>query len=124
MKQFSYTIQGEHGLHARCAGKLVQKAQNFTSNISIEYNQRIENLKRLFTITCLGISKGDFVTVKVEGNDETEAANVLENYFKENFKTKSTSDTVVLFDLFAQKNRNKHNLFRLELMGGVEPPTY
>ena len=78
MKQFSYTIQGEHGLHARCAGKLVQKAQNFTSNISIEY------LKRLFTITCLGISKGDFVTVKVEGNDETEAANVLENYFKEN----------------------------------------
>ena len=84
MKQFSYTIQGEHGLHARCAGKLVQKAQNFTSNISIEYNQRIENLKRLFTITCLGISKGDFVTVKVEGNDETEAANVLENYFKEN----------------------------------------
>ena len=76
MKQFSYTIQGEHGLHARCAGKLVQKAQNFTSNISIEYNQRIE--------TCLGISKGDFVTVKVEGNDETEAANVLENYFKEN----------------------------------------
>jgi len=76
MKQFSYTIQGEHGLHARCAGKLVQKAQNFTSNISIEYNQRIENLKRLF--------KGDFVTVKVEGNDETEAANVLENYFKEN----------------------------------------
>ena len=82
MKQFSYTIQGEHGLHARCAGKLVQKAQNFTSNISIEYNQRIENLKRLFTITCLGISKGDFVTVKVEGNDETEAANALENYFK------------------------------------------
>ena len=29
-----------------------------------------------------------------------------------------------LFDFFAQKNRNKHNLFRLELMGGVEPPTY
>ena len=48
MKQFSYTIQGEHGLHARCAGKLVQKAQNFTSNISIEYNQRIENLKDFY----------------------------------------------------------------------------
>ena len=47
MKQFSYTIQGEHGLHARCAGKLVQKAQNFTSNISIEYNQRII-LKKIF----------------------------------------------------------------------------
>lgn len=84
MKQFSYTIQGEHGLHARCAGQLVKEAQNYTSNISIEYNQRIENLKRLFTIACLGISKGDFVTIKVEGNDEIEAANALENYFKEN----------------------------------------
>ena len=52
--------------------------------LALKYNQRIENLKRLFTITCLGISKGDFVTVKVEGNDEAEAANVLENYFKEN----------------------------------------
>lgn len=84
MKQFSYTIQGEHGLHAICAGKLVKEAQNYTSNISIEYNQRIENLKRLFTIACLGISKGDLVTIKVEGNDEAEAANALENYFKEN----------------------------------------
>ena len=31
MKQFSYTIQGEHGLHARCAGKLV--ALNITREL-------------------------------------------------------------------------------------------
>ena len=84
MKQFSYKIQGEQGLHARCAGKLVKEAQNFSSNISIEYNQRIENLKRLFTVTCLGIQKGDCVTVMAEGNDEAEAVNALESYFKEN----------------------------------------
>lgn len=84
MKQFSYTIQGEHGLHARSAGNLVKEAQNFMSNISIEYNQRIENLKRLFTLTCLGVNKGDNITIKVEGNDEAEAAKTLENYFKEN----------------------------------------
>ena len=84
MKQFSYTITGEKGIHARGAGKLVQEAQNYNSNISIEYNQRIENLKRLFTVTCLGVNKGDFVTVKVEGNDEYEAAQALENYFREN----------------------------------------
>ena len=54
------------------------------SNISIEYNQRVENLKRLFTVTCLGVKKGDSVTIKIEGNDESEAANALENYFREN----------------------------------------
>ncbi len=84
MKEFSYKIQGENGIHARRAGKLVKEAQNFSSNVSIVYNQRIENLKRLFTITCLGVKKGDLVTVKVEGSDETEAAQTLENYFKEN----------------------------------------
>ncbi|MCC8160075.1 MAG: HPr family phosphocarrier protein [Oscillospiraceae bacterium] len=84
MKQFSYTITGEQGLHARGAGKLVKEAQNFMSNITIEYNQRIENLKRLFTVTCLGVKQGDFVTIKAEGDDETEAVKTLESYFREN----------------------------------------
>lgn len=84
MKQFSYTIQGEHGLHARGAGKLAREAQGFTSNITIEYNQKVENLKRLFTVTCLGIEKGDNVTVKVNGVDEAEAAKALEYCFREN----------------------------------------
>ena len=117
MKQFSYTIQGEHGLHARCAGKLVQKAQNFTSNISIEYNQRIENLKRLFTITCLGISKGDFVTVKVEGNDETEAANVLENYFNvkkiENEKNLQISEMSLQYDYYMKQSNDMENIRKI-----------
>ncbi len=84
MKQFSYTIQGEHGLHARGAGKLVREAQGFMSNITIEYNQKVENLKRLFTVTCLGIGKGDNVTVKVNGADEAEAVKTLERCFREN----------------------------------------
>ena len=84
MKQFSYTIKGEQGIHARSAGNLVKEAQNFMSNISIEYNQRIENLKRLFTVTCLGVKKGDLVTVRVNGSDEDRAAYALENYFRTN----------------------------------------
>ena len=84
MKQFSYTIQGEQGIHARGAGLLVKEAQRYLSNISIEYNQRIENLKRLFTVTFLGVKKGDFVTVKVDGSDEEQAANALESYFRHN----------------------------------------
>ena len=84
MKQFSYTIKGEQGIHARSAGNLVKEAQNFMSNISIEYNQKIENLKRLFTVTCLGVKKGDLVTVRVNGSDEDCAAYALENYFRTN----------------------------------------
>ena len=84
MKQFSYTIKGEQGIHARGAGQLVKEAQNYVSNISIEYNQRIENLKRLFAVTCLGVKQGDFVTVSVNGSDEDQAAYALENYFRTN----------------------------------------
>lgn len=84
MKQFSYTIRGEHGLHAKCAGELAREAQNYMSNIGIVYNQKVENLKRLFTVAGLGIGKGDIVTVKIEGADEAEAAKNLEHCFKKN----------------------------------------
>ncbi len=84
MKEFSYTLKDGQGLHADGAGRLVSEARNFNSNISIVYNDRIENLKRLFAVTCLGAKKGDFVTVRAQGADETEAANALENYFRAN----------------------------------------
>lgn len=84
MKEFSYTLTGDKGLHARGAGRLVQEAQSFNSNITIVYNERIENLKRLFTVACLGASKGDFVTVRAQGSDEAEACEALETYFREN----------------------------------------
>ena len=84
MKEFSYTLKDEMGLHARGAGKLVSEAQSFNSNISIVYNDRIENLKRLFAVSCLGAKKGDFVTVRAQGADEYEAANALESYFRAN----------------------------------------
>lgn len=84
MRQFSYTIQGEHGLHARGAGMLVERARSFASNISIEYDRKIENLKRLFSVTCLGVRKGDCITVKADGNDENEAVRELEEFFREN----------------------------------------
>ena len=84
MKQFSYTIQGEHGLHARSAGMLVERAQSYASNISIECDKRIENLKRLFSVAGLGVRKGDLVTVKADGGDEAQAAEQLYKFFREN----------------------------------------
>ena len=88
MKQFSYTIQGEHGLHARCAGKLVQKAQNFTSNISIEYNQRIENLKRLFTILVLASVKVISLQSKLKVTTKLKPRMFLKIILKKIFKDK------------------------------------
>lgn len=84
MREFSYTIQGEHGLHARGAGMLVEQARDFMSNISIEHDEKVENLKRLFSVAGLGVKKGDIVTVKADGTDENEAAVKLEQFFKEN----------------------------------------
>ena len=83
MKQFSYTIQGEHGLHARCAGKLVQKAQNFTSNISIEYNQRIENLKRLVLASVKVISLQSKLKVTTKLKPQMFLKIILKKIFKD-----------------------------------------
>ncbi len=75
MKQFSYTIQGEHGLHARCAANSYKKHKILRRTLALNITREFENLKDT-------THAGD---PKVEG-DETEAANVLENYFKKIFR--------------------------------------
>ncbi|MCI1966493.1 MAG: HPr family phosphocarrier protein [Oscillospiraceae bacterium] len=85
MKQFDYVIKDENGIHVRPAGLMVREAQKYTSDISIACNGKSADLKRVFGIMGLGIKKGDSITVTVTGSDEDTAAQVLEDFIKENF---------------------------------------
>ena len=66
MKEFTYVIKEELGLHARPAGLLVKEAKKFQS------------------ATSMGVKQGDEVTVQVEGPDEDAAFEALEKFFQEN----------------------------------------
>ena len=84
MKQFTYTITDEVGIHARPAGLLVKAAKGFSSQVMIQKGGKSVDVKKLMVLMGLGVKCGDTVEVTIEGDDEVAAAEALEKFFKEN----------------------------------------
>ena len=84
MKSFEYTIKDELGIHARPAGLLVKKANEFASNVTIKKDDKSADAKRIFAVMGLGVKKADEITVCVEGEDEAKASEAMEQFFKGN----------------------------------------
>lgn len=84
MKEFTYTITDPQGMHARPAGVLVKEAAKYQSKITIEKDGKSGDAKRIFAVMGLGVKCGQAITVKVEGDDEAEAATAIEEFLKAN----------------------------------------
>ena len=84
MKEFQYTIQDAQGIHARPAGLLVKEASKFQSAITLEYNGKTGDAKRIFAVMALGVSQNGLLTVKADGTDEDDAIAALAQFFKAN----------------------------------------
>ena len=84
MKEFTYKICDEVGIHARPAGLLVKKAGAFRSEITIFKNEKSADAKKLFAVMGLGVKTGDTVRVQILGEDEDIAAADMEKFFRDN----------------------------------------
>lgn len=84
MKQFTYVITDEAGIHARPAGLLVKEAAKFASTTTIAKGAKKGDLKRIFGVMALGVKKGEEIIVTCEGADEDAAAAALEAFFQAN----------------------------------------
>ncbi len=84
MKEFTYKICDELGIHARPAGQLVKTASEFGSDIKIYKNEKSADLKRLFSLMGLSVKKDDTVRVTIDGADEDSALVAVEGFFKNN----------------------------------------
>ena len=71
-------VRCESGLHNRQATYFVQKANEFSSSIWVESENRKMNAKSLLGIMSLGIVTGATVTISAVGSDEEAAVNALE----------------------------------------------
>ena len=70
-------VSCESGLHNKQATYFVQKANEFESNIWLEYDNRKMNAKSLLGIIYLGIVTGTTVTLGASGPDAEEAVEAL-----------------------------------------------
>ena len=84
MKTFTYTIKNEAGIHARPAGQLVRKAEEFGSAITLECDGKSVDAAKLIAVMGMGVKQGDTVKITIEGADEEKAAAELESFFGEN----------------------------------------
>ena len=77
MKEFSYTVSSEHGMHARPCGLLCSTAKKFDSECSVTYEGRTANAKRLISVMGLGVKQGGVMHFKIDGPDEDAAEKAI-----------------------------------------------
>ena len=84
MKEFQYVIKDEAGIHARPAGMRAKEAKNFKSKITLVGNGREADALRLMAVMSLGLKQGAEMTVRVEGEDEEQAAEAMKAFLEAN----------------------------------------
>lgn len=87
MKKQRFTIVNRLGLHARAAAQLVQTANRFQSDVTVEKDGMEVNGKSIMGILMLAAPKGSLIELSVAGSDMEEAfaalAQLVENGFGE-----------------------------------------
>lgn len=73
MKEQTFKITAETGVHARPATLLVNKAGQYSSEVEVSYGGKTVNLKSIMGVMSLGIPTGAEIKVTVDGNDEEDA---------------------------------------------------
>ncbi len=84
MKEITYKIKDEVGIHARPAGLLVKKASEFASEIKIEKGEKTVDAKKIFGVMSLGAKCGDEIKLTINGDDEERATQEMERFLAEN----------------------------------------
>jgi len=84
MKEITYIIKDELGIHARPAGLLVKKLAGFPGEVRVGNAQKMVDGKRIFSVMSLGIKQGDELILTFDGTGEDEAAAGAEQFLAAN----------------------------------------
>jgi phosphocarrier protein len=78
MAEKTFKVTSDTGIHARPATALVNKAGQYSSELTIHYNGKGANLKSIMGVMAMGIIQGAEITISAEGHDAEEALNGIE----------------------------------------------
>ena len=79
-------VQNRAGIHARPAAIIAQTANKFESEVTLIRDDAEVNAKSIMGVIAMGAGYNTQLTLKVEGPDETEAAEVIEELFTSKFE--------------------------------------
>ena len=75
------TVANRLGLHARATAKLVQVLSGFRSSATLSAKGREVNAKSIMGVMLLAAGQGTPVLLRVDGEDEAEAADAAADLF-------------------------------------------
>ncbi|MBN1928348.1 MAG: HPr family phosphocarrier protein [Chlorobiaceae bacterium] len=78
-------IRNSAGLHTRPAAAVVKLASKFRSEFFIEMEGSAINAKSIIGVMSLAAPKGSRLVLRLEGEDEQEAARQLIEFFEQGF---------------------------------------
>ncbi|MCT4583530.1 MAG: HPr family phosphocarrier protein [Peptostreptococcaceae bacterium] len=73
-----FTINNKIGLHARPAALFVQVANKYQSEVIVKKDDAEVNGKSIMGIMAIGVAGGETIEIVLDGNDEQEAMNDIE----------------------------------------------
>jgi phosphocarrier protein FPr len=89
MPETTITVTEAHGLHARPAALFVQTAARFTSSVQVKNLDRPAgrpvDAKSMLGVTALGVSQGQRILIRAEGDDAASALAALQHLVESDF---------------------------------------
>ncbi|MDR2177486.1 MAG: HPr family phosphocarrier protein [Treponema sp.] len=86
MTEQKITVTNRAGIHARPAALLVQAINKFKCNVYLEKGNDRINAKSIMGVITLGAGYGTQLTIRAEGEDETQAVEAIVRLFESKFE--------------------------------------
>ena len=80
------TVRNRAGIHARPAALIAQTANKFSSEIILERETTTVNAKSIMGVITMAAGYNTALTLKVDGEDESEAAAAISKLFDSKFE--------------------------------------
>jgi phosphocarrier protein HPr len=80
-----FKVVNRLGLHARAAAQLVQTANRFLSDVTVEKNGEEVNGKSIMGLLMLAAPQGSLINVTVSGEDAEDAMKVIGTLINDGF---------------------------------------
>lgn len=82
MKSFQHIVTDKNGIHGRPAASIVSECKKYESKITILYNGKHANAKRILSTMSLSVKTNEKIIIMIEGLDEDKACEKLLKFFQ------------------------------------------
>ena len=121
MKKIEYVVSDPQGIHARPCALLAQCCVNFKSAVTVKANENTASGQNVLELLNLHARMKDLLTIEIEGEDEEQAYEAVQEILKKGFAEKKAAE-VLKIAFFGTKDYDR--IFFSELIKDKGEGTY